>query len=117
MRDLSQRLQDEGRRLLTSSLSDIENGKRGVTVDDLAAFAEVFGVEPGWLMMTPREQQKVAESAGMVAVPALLDVLRVGAGLSDEEAEAALHRYLGVSLFGGGRLSATVSKSEEGDRG
>lgn len=44
---LAERLQEAGRPLTAAALSQIEAGRRRIDVDDIAAFAKVFGMQPG----------------------------------------------------------------------
>ena len=50
-KDLAQKLADIGRPLTPVAIRDAENGKRKVDVDDLMAFAIVFGVSPLTLLL------------------------------------------------------------------
>jgi len=46
-----ERMTEAGRPFAISSLSEIENGKRRVDVDDLIALAAALGVSPLWMLM------------------------------------------------------------------
>lgn len=50
-KELSEQLADIGRPMTPVAIRDAENGKRRVDVDDLMAFAIVFGVSPLTLLM------------------------------------------------------------------
>lgn len=53
-RELSDRLATVGRPIPALGLSRLESGNRRVDVDDLMAFAEVFGTTPAYLMGKPQ---------------------------------------------------------------
>lgn len=64
LRGLSQVLKDAGWPLASDSLNKIELGMRRVDVDELVAFATVFGVEPGTLLAPIAISTQVVITAG-----------------------------------------------------
>jgi len=64
--DLERRLDEAGRPILRSGLSKIESGERRVDVDDLAAFCQVFGVEPSELLGLPTSDSPFARAMRMI---------------------------------------------------
>lgn len=119
--DLADELRGVDHPLPVSALSDLENGKRGVSVGDLLALAQVFAVEPGWLAMTPNERGRAEIRAVAVEVDRLRAAARAAAAavldhLGVEVDGDALDREVDRAILVGAGLSVTVvAKTEEAE--
>jgi transcriptional regulator with XRE-family HTH domain len=82
LREVSAALEDAGRPLLPSGISKIEDGERRVDVDDLVAFAQVFGVSPhellGWTPPASAPAEADTQQAVEAAVRRFLERPEIG---------------------------------------
>lgn len=91
--DVATRMTEAGRPMAVNTISEIENGARRVDVDDLTAFAHVFGVDPNSLLLPEADVQEtlrravhqvydaryrrhVAESNRLTGLKIIMDLIR-----------------------------------------
>jgi transcriptional regulator with XRE-family HTH domain len=86
---LSELLKDAGRPIFPLGLSRLEKAERRVDVDELVAFASVFGVDPAELLRDPGEAAQAGDHRAVREAQALTDQVACLVAAGSDPAVAA----------------------------